>query len=270
MNKRTPGNDAGKNATKRTRRPTDEQIRQFDLDFEADFHVVRSLAPHLNDEELLYLASNSGLKSFAPALLHVLGTANKRRDAKLTKLLDSIFAAVKLSADDPVEQRVMEHLCRKADAYTGRLTFSDVLNWVADELAGYALAVEAMRYDRVQSLADFGELYSEGRGALLGGIRRGLIDCADLCPDLGDESHIGDDVSELEQRAWLRIWENLPAWTAPGSAAITTRLFAFGQWQARGWKTERLRERDRLRRIEDVMQQYGIRPEDEDDEPIAA
>lgn len=277
MSHKKPRKDAGKTspAKKRSCKPTDEQIAQFDRQFEADFNLMRTLAQagHLTIEEMMYLTQNSGLKSFTPALLRILGQANRRRDAKLDKLLNEVFIITKIAEDNhPAVLRIKERLGRKIEEYTGAMNFNGVLHWVVDETAGMALAVQAMRLDSVRSLTEFGQLYAKGRDALLGGIRSGLASCADLHPDIGNETRIGDDVSELEQRAWLRIWANLSEWTAPGIAAITTRLFAFGQWQARGWKTERLREREKVRRIEEAMQRYRLRSDDEDEnaESVAA
>ena len=224
----------------------DAEVEYFNTHFDADFRTAQSIGAHITAEEHCYLLGRCGMKYFLPSLLRVLGRANRRRDERLGGLLDKalpvILANVPASVAGPFAARIRERL----DRYEGPSELAPMLQWIINEADFFVLANQAIRADAVQSVHEFNAIYAKGRDALLGGIRKSLATCLDLGADIGDEEHPGDTVSELEQRAWVRIWCDLPAWAAPGTASITTRLFAYGMDQAHGWKTERLRDRERL------------------------
>jgi hypothetical protein len=79
----------------------------------------------------------------------------------------------------------------------------------------------------------------------------GKIVYAALWSVLQGQQDLAEDTLEAEVRAlyfdtWIWAWENLDSLLTPGTASISTRLYAKAYWIARSWKTTRLRHRQRF------------------------
>jgi hypothetical protein len=203
----------------------------------SEFSLEERMA--MNPWELGAIYQSCGTPHFRAEVLPLLAKAVRRREAGVTEILDSIFVATKIAQDDhPAVQRVKERLRRKASGYRGPVTFRAVLHWAVDELAGMALAVQALRGYEAQPKMTFAEIYRQGYAAAWDGVWDVLRDC----PDLGASE---EEARELVNRTFIKVWFRLDDWNQQGTASIQTRIRAFAKKQAMGWRTQRLRERAR-------------------------
>lgn len=227
---------------------TDEEAAQWNKDFESDLKTAQKLTDHIIGDEFIYLIGRCGTRHFPRALLRVLAQANKRRDTKLDQLVNEVFTVTGLSADDhPAARRVMEHLRRKIATYDGPTTFGDVLNWVVDELASYALAVQALSDDHTHSHIEFTEIYRQGYRSAFGGVWDILKDCQDL-------GATEEEAREIVQTTFIKIWLNTYEWsTHDATASIPTRVRAFARLQAMGWRKARIREKQSRAELSDYQ-----------------
>ncbi len=62
-----------------------------------------------------------------------------------------------------------------------------------------------------------------------------------------------DAVNEVEARTWVKVLGDLPKWQQPGTAKLSSRLYAYAKAQARQWITERLRAEAKLTPYEETF-----------------
>lgn len=96
----------------------------------------------------------------------------------------------------------------------------------------------------------FLEIREQYRESVRGGIRSRLAGCSDLGADLTPGAAFST-VDELEQEVWVKVLERIDEFVTPGTAKLSTRLFALARFTAMRWKTDQVRQRRKLyRRID--------------------
>jgi len=228
--------------------------------------------------DIASIAISAGSPAFQAEALPLLCRALGKRTERLHKLLDDarVFLESRLQDYHPDlsqaerETAIAYAIASAKSHYGGEVNEEPVSAWVVDKVRQAVTFVRAIREDENACQAEFDELYKHRR-ALLGGIYSVLETCVDLGADLGQDGKVGDTVSEIEQVAWMYIWNHLSDWTSPdrAHAAITTRLYGLGRDTARIWRTARLRNRNRSEWIAYLLEHYGLSekdaPDDEDE-----
>jgi hypothetical protein len=128
----------------------------------------------------------------------------------------------RLTAADGYE--IVSGLARHLASYDGPLEDEPFQSWAAEAVT---LPIAFAVFRREHSKA----------------VLKGLWSVLRNCGDLGFDA--ASDIPILENQTWFKVWENLEDWLIPGPAKVSTRLYAMARFQARAWRTERLRERDR-------------------------
>jgi hypothetical protein len=137
----------------------------------------------------------------------------------------------RLTAADGYE--IVGGLARHLASYDGPLEDEPFQSWAAETVT-LPIAFAVFRREHSK--------------AVLKGVWSVLRNCADL----GFEP--STDIPSLENQTWFKVWENLEDWLIPGKAKVSTRLYAMARDQARGWRTNRLRERKKWVSMESFLQ----------------
>jgi hypothetical protein len=89
-------------------------------------------------------------------------------------------------------------------------------------------------------------------------VRKGIWSILGKCADLGIDFSTFRDI---EAQTWVKAFLKLDQLLLPGTANMKNRLYSLGQFQARAWRTQRLRNRakftslDEYRKIENGLSQ---------------
>lgn len=139
------------------------------------------------------------------------------------------------------------------DACLGRLHAR--LNEYRDSAQPFLVwAVEQVKVE-ARRLEAFHKLQAEYRLYALDGIWSVLRSCSDL--DIDERITIAECLAYVGRS----IWQHLDSLLAPDQPAkISTRIWTFGYWAARGWKTEQLRRRQKVEHDSDSKPKRVVRP----------
>jgi hypothetical protein len=194
------------------------------------------------DSELLSLLQSLKTKRFWSAWFTLSAKATRRRDAALRELLSRVGPTLRsllpdyysaLPSDDL--DRLMDKVKGSLDNYSGPLDDGVFLEW----------AILRIVHPTAERLLKFYEIYDEGCRSAYAGAWSVLKHCRDLGSDR-------DAARELVQDTFCKVYSDLDAWGKPGAASIPTRLRAYAKDQARGWRTNRLRQRERFTGLGEV------------------
>lgn len=230
------------------RRRLDAEVDYFNEHFDADLRTAQSVVPHITADEFCYLVGRCGKKKyFTPALLRVLGRANRRRDERLEFLLKGLKAFLpELVADytsrlddlNTIMRRVRERL----DEYDGPITAEAFYEWVVPQIGDTLKALDIVRKVELQNSVVFAELYRRTYSAAWAGV----LDVLKGCHDLGATHDVAE---ELVNVTFGKIFADIVNWHDDGEASLPTRVCAFAKDQALGWRTQRVREKQRRGRL---------------------
>lgn len=134
------------------------------------------------------------------------------------------------------------------------LTQGDINNIITDvahQLPNYdggrtELGFRAWLDETAKPLASFYAMRRKYGRSVLAGIWSVLRGCGDL----GIQHNT---ISDLESRLWMKVYLKLSDWLTPGTASLSTRLYAAGHFEARAWRTSRLRERERFMTLDELV-----------------
>jgi hypothetical protein len=132
--------------------------------------------------------------------------------------------------------RLTAKLWDRLESYRGPKTEFEVMAW-------------CVRYLRreAEALRRFHQLQSDHRRVVLEGLWSVLRATSDLMDD--------GTLDELEALVWEWVYTDTasPLYT-DGDASASTRLYGQARWFARAWKTQRLRDKARMRSIESLAE----------------
>lgn len=114
--------------------------------------------------------------------------------------------------------------CRLAD-YTGPATDEAFREW-----AGDAVTAAVERLAQLRALRTPEHEYH---------VRRGITRVLSQCRDLGD---VDDALPQLVEQTWYWIFDRIDGFAPNTRAKMSTRLYGAGYDQARGWKSDRIRD----------------------------
>jgi hypothetical protein len=157
-------------------------------------------------------------------------TTTERRKA-LEKLYVANYAAIReIASAEPSLliqdiERLAESVAEHLDEYSGPDDPDLFLDWAASIVQPAAASVAA-----------FYAMHTAHSRI----VYKGIWSVLQGCSDLGADESVAE---ELAQSVWIRIHSELPEWTRPGTAKLSTRLYSRARFAARRWKTDRLRNR---------------------------
>jgi hypothetical protein len=118
----------------------------------------------------------------------------------------------------------------------------------------YELGFSAWCETIIKRQADFYALRRQYRNS----VRKGLWSVLRNCADLGFDYSA---FAELENKTWMKIYLQLEGLLIPGTASLKNRLYGLARWEARAWRTERLRNRAKYISIDEfVRREEGVWP----------
>lgn len=126
---------------------------------------------------------------------------------------------------------IIEDLARQLHQYDGNVTELGFRHWLTET---------------AKPLVQFYAMKRQYARSVLAGVWSVLSSSADL----GIEHNT---LRDLEARVWLKVYLRLPDWLEPGRAALSTRLYAAGRYEARAWRTSRLRDRERFTTLDELV-----------------
>lgn len=254
---RTTGTETATVKKSRRRELSDEEVRQLERQFDADLRTAQSLLPHITTEEFCYLLGRCGeQKHFPRALLRVLGRANRRRDAllkphveQLERLMPEILEGYDVTPEDV--RVIISRLRELLDLYSGPPVSEPFVWWAMEQVAGTITALRIMRKVELQNPVVFADLYRRTYRAAFAGVWEILRHCKHLAatPNIA---------RQVVQDCFTKIFLSAEDWRDDGTASIPTRVRAYAEAQAMGWRTEQIRERQKERRMRGAMRRYGL------------
>ena len=144
-------------------------------------------------------------------------------------LIDSALADRSLFVADA--ERIVDGLAEHLPQYTGPIKDEAFREWAADAIR-----------PAVSRIAAFTRLKTETERFVLRAIWKVVNTATDLMDDF--------TVADISDRVWLWAFEHFDELVTPGEAKPSTRLYLIAYWQARAWKTARLRERNKFMQLE--------------------
>jgi len=181
-------------------------------------------------KDVLRLMELQGKRKFWREFWRVVGRTFKARAAKINGLLDEIFVGYE---DDPATSHVCRRLRRDAlFNYDGPATFHGTVAWVTGQLR--QIEAEMNKEDRQRER--FLQIYDTTQPDA----RDGAWSVLKSCFDLGANAQ---EVDEIVQTTYSKIWTKISDWMDDGPASLCKRVKEKAYFQARAWKTDRLRSR---------------------------
>jgi DNA-directed RNA polymerase specialized sigma24 family protein len=239
------------------RRRLDAEVDYFNEHFPIDLQTAQSLVEHLTPDEFCYLVGRCGKKKyFTPALLRVLGRANRRRDERLQFLLKDLdgflpeLVASYTSRPEDIKT-IMRRVRERVDEYNGPTAAEPFLEWVVPQIAVTLKSADTLRKVEAQNSIAFADLYRRTYRAAFAG----AWDILRHCRHLGATP---DTARQVVQDTFTKIFLSAEDWRDGGEASLPTRVREYAEWQAMGWRTERIRERRKERRMRGAMRRYGL------------
>jgi hypothetical protein len=233
-----------------------ESVEEYGAAMEAieGFMLSRRPSPEVTadvGELLLQLWEDS--KKFPRLLRTKLASAlqaERERTAVLQNLLDEVTDEVILKLFEKHSDvthaaltTLLNQVRTRLEQYDGEADDrADFIQWISDSVEEQLKRRAEERAREKEVTAKFTAMYTAGKKSLKAGIWSVLKGCEDLGADKAE-------VEEVAQRAWIKVWQRFQSWEKKGPATITTRLYDFGRAQALGWRTQRLRDREKFRSL---------------------
>jgi hypothetical protein len=237
-----------KATAKSRRRRLDAEIDYFNERFPIDLQTAQSLVEHISAEEFCYLVGRCGKKKyFTPALLRVLSRANRRRDERLEFLLKDLeaflpeLATAYTSRPDDLNT-IMRRVRERVDEYNGPTTAGAFYDWVVPQIANTLKALDIVQKVELQNPVVFEDLYRRTYRAAWAGVLKVLKSCHHL----GGSHKVAEEIVNI---TFGKIFADIVNWHDDGEASLPTRVRRFAEAQAKGWRTERIREKQRRGRL---------------------
>lgn len=207
-------------------------------------------------KDLIQLYSAEGTRGYLREFLRVAGRVLRRRDERLAFLLGDLeeflpelTASYTCSSAD--HAAIMRRIRERVDEYNGPTAPEPFLEWAVPEVAGVIRSLNIVRKVETENRIAFADLYRRTYRAAFAGAWEILRHCR----------HLGatpDTARQVVSDTFAKIFLSAEDWRDDGEASLPTRVRAYAEWQARGWRTERLRERRKERRMRGAMRRYGL------------
>jgi hypothetical protein len=169
------------------------------------------------------------------------------------QIMDAALSDRRLLVADAerITQSVAQHLCE----YQGEPNDQAFMEWAT---AAIGPAVHRLQF--------FHDLRNECRQS----VRKGIWRVLGQNLDLADHTNPSFILDQIEADTWAWALEHLDNLMTPGTAKLTTRLFAQGRFHALTWRKNRLREKERFddADVERFGDESSFRGGDESDGPL--
>jgi len=228
--------------------------RVTDDDFFRDQRLVQTAAQYFTVEEGLAMLDKGelprpyiwGTRFFDAEFLPIAAKAIHRRDAmlkphveQLARLMPEILADYDVTPEDV--KLIISRLRKRIDEYSGPPVSEPFVWWAMTQVADSITSLRTSRKEQDENRIAFADVYKHGYRAAFAGVWEILRHCR----------HLGatrDVAEELVQVTMMKILCDIKNWR-DGTASIPSRVRIFAEAQAMGWRTERIREKQRRGRL---------------------
>jgi hypothetical protein len=173
--------------------------------------------------------------------------------ATYSALRDGVYLAQPSSLTLENVETLLGAVARLLERYDGADNVDAFAQW----------AIETIVQPGAALLVALNTLKGEHTEAVRRGIRSVLATCGDLGvvpPGSTPGKGVGT-IGELEAQTWTKIFLSLDKWLTPSfaktpgrsPASLSTRLHAYARDQALGWRTDRLRHREKFGTLNDAL-----------------
>lgn len=270
-NKTTTAKSRRPRITKREKRILEarrdhEERRVSDADFFRDQRLLQAATAYFTLEEVFELVrdgklprpSEWGTRFFTAEFLPVLTLAVRRRDAALKPLIEQLERIVPgiVTEYDPMLTRnevkvIMRRLRERFDRYSGPPESEPFIAWAMEQVANTLKPLRILRKVEAENNVAFADVYERGYRSAFAGVWEILRHC----------KHLGatpDTARQLVQDTFTKIFLKAEDWRDDGTASIPTRVRAYAEAQAMGWRSARISARQQERRMRGAMRRYGL------------
>lgn len=230
-----------------------DQANTTDAAFFQDEQVIKSALQYFSLEELwvmkdaLPLPSLYGTQIFDAEALPVVARAIRRRDELLKPLIENLEANLPWLVESYMLNEVdfktiMRRVRNRIDEYDGPPDLACFYQWAIPEVAATIKALNIVRKVEAENRIAFADVYQRAYRAVWAGVLEILKGCCHL----GATHEVAE---ELVQITLTKILFDIESWYDDGDASLATRVRAYAESQALGWRTERIREKQRQGRL---------------------
>lgn len=230
-----------------------DQATATDAEFFRDKRLVRAALQYLPVKELLEIElpapSTWGTRFFDAEFLPVAARAIRHREAwinfefkNLERLLLGILEGHNVT---PTDVRIIVSRLREClDLYVGPPDTDTYIHWAMAEVGATIKALRIRRAVERENYIVFAELYNRTQRAAWAGVCEELKDCRDLGFDRVQ-------AEEIVHATFVKILLKMEDWRDgdDNEASLETRVRRFAESQALGWRTERIRDKQRKGRL---------------------
>lgn len=171
----------------------------------------------------------------------------RHRDELLKPLLADLETnlpwLVENYTSDKVDYKaIMRRVQSRIDQYDGPPKLEAFIKWAVPEVASTLKALHIVRKVEAENRIAFAEVYGKTYRAAWAGV----LEVLKGCHHLGATHEVAEELVHLTM---VKILCDIECWYDDGEASLATRVHAYAESQALGWRQSRIREKQRRGRL---------------------